>query len=89
MACGIPGPGPGIKPILPALESQSPKHWTTREVPETFFLKQPLEAGRIKVKAPQIKAIAKELVTETQVEKNATFFFKRKKKKQPNTEQAD
>lgn len=75
MACGIPVPGPGIKPIPPALESQSPKHWTTREVPKTFFLKQPLEAGRIKVKAPQNKAIAKKLVTETQVKKKCNLLL--------------
>ena len=26
-------PRPGIKPWIPALEAQSPSHWTTREVP--------------------------------------------------------
>ena len=31
-ACGILDPGPGIKPVPPAVEAQSPNHWTTREV---------------------------------------------------------
>ena len=32
MACGTLAPGPGIKPVPPALESQSLNQWTTREV---------------------------------------------------------
>ena len=31
MACGILVPWPGIKPAPPAMEVQSPNHWTTRE----------------------------------------------------------
>ena len=33
MACGILVPWPGIKPQPPAVEVQSPNHWTAREVP--------------------------------------------------------
>ena len=33
VAGGILVPRPGIKPMSPALEAQSPNHWTTREVP--------------------------------------------------------
>ena len=32
MACGILVPWPGIEPKSPALEVQSPNHWTTRKV---------------------------------------------------------
>ena len=27
-------PQPGIEPKLPAVEAQSPNHWTTREFPQ-------------------------------------------------------
>ena len=37
VACGILVPRPGIEPVLPAVEAQSPNHWTTREVPETHL----------------------------------------------------
>ena len=38
-ACGILTPRPGIEPISPAVEAQSPNHWTTRELPtHTYFL---------------------------------------------------
>ena len=36
-ACGILAPGPGIKPVPPALEVQSLNHWTSREVPSSIF----------------------------------------------------
>ena len=32
-ASGILVPWPGIKPVLPAVEAQSPNHWTTKEFP--------------------------------------------------------
>ena len=32
-ACGILVPQPGIEPAPPAVEAQSPNHWTAREVP--------------------------------------------------------
>ena len=32
-ACGILVPCPEIEPMPPAVEAQSPNHWTTREVP--------------------------------------------------------
>ena len=32
-ACGVLVPLPGIQPMPPALEGQSPSHWTAREVP--------------------------------------------------------
>ena len=32
-ACGILVLRPGVEPVPPALEMQSIKHWTTREVP--------------------------------------------------------
>ena len=35
--CGILVPRPGIEPMPPALEVQSPKHWTAREVPVGGF----------------------------------------------------
>ena len=31
--CGILVPPPGIKPVIPAVEAQSPNDWTTRESP--------------------------------------------------------
>ena len=34
--CGILVPQPGIEPMLPAVEAQSPKHWTAREFPGTW-----------------------------------------------------
>lgn len=38
-ACGIPGPHPGIEPVPPSVEEQSPKHCSTREIPYfDFFL---------------------------------------------------
>ena len=37
-ACGILVPQPGIKPAPPALEVQSPNHWTAREVPFPPFI---------------------------------------------------
>ena len=40
--CGILVPQPGIKPVPPAVEVQSSKHWTTKEVPELFLLKKSL-----------------------------------------------
>ena len=33
LACGILVPRLGIKPVLPAVEVQSPNHWTPREFP--------------------------------------------------------
>ena len=36
MACGIIVPWPGIEPVQPAVEAQSPNHWTTREFPPIF-----------------------------------------------------
>ena len=33
MACGILVPQPGIEPLYPGVEVQSPNHWTTRELP--------------------------------------------------------
>ena len=32
-------PQPGIKPVPPAVEAQCPNHWTTREVPYTFYFR--------------------------------------------------
>ena len=37
MACGILVLWPGIEPRPPALEAQSPNHWTTREVPHLIL----------------------------------------------------
>ena len=37
-ACGILVPWPGIKPLPPAVEGQSPDHWTAREFPSPLFL---------------------------------------------------
>ena len=39
MAWGILLPQPGIKLESPAVEAQSLTHWTTREVPLSFFKK--------------------------------------------------
>ena len=36
-ACGILVPWPGMEPAPPALEGQSLKHWTPREVPASFY----------------------------------------------------
>ena len=40
--CGMwdQGPRPGIKPRPPALGAQGLHHWTTREVPQTVFLRE-------------------------------------------------
>ena len=38
MAYRILAPGPGIKPMPPAVEAQSHNHWTSREVPDLHFL---------------------------------------------------
>ena len=32
-ACGILVPRPGVEPVPPAVEAQSPNHWTAREFP--------------------------------------------------------
>ena len=37
-AFGVLVPQPGIKPVPPAVEAQSPNHWTTREVPLIIIL---------------------------------------------------
>ena len=37
VACGILVSRPGIKLMPPAVEAQSPNHWTTREVPPVFW----------------------------------------------------
>ena len=38
-ACRILVPQPGIEPVPPAVEVQSPNHWTTKEVLSlSFFL---------------------------------------------------
>ena len=38
MACGILVPPPGIEPRPTAVKAPSPNHWTTRELPELFFV---------------------------------------------------
>ena len=38
IACEILFPWPGIKPMSPTVEAQSPNHWTTREVLEMDIL---------------------------------------------------
>lgn len=40
VACGILVPWRGIKPVTPALEMQSFKHWTTREAQKKGLLTQ-------------------------------------------------
>ena len=39
MACGILVLGPGIKPVLPALEAWRLKHWTAREISKNILIK--------------------------------------------------
>ena len=39
MAGGIPVPWPGIQPMPPALEAESPNHWTPREILNLKVLK--------------------------------------------------
>lgn len=36
-ACGTVIPQPGIEPVGPAVETWSPKHWTSREFPALFL----------------------------------------------------
>ena len=36
--CRILAPWPGIQPVAPPVETQSPNHWATREFPSIFFL---------------------------------------------------
>ena len=37
-ACRILVPQPMIEPVPPAIEAQSPNHWTAREVPVRLFI---------------------------------------------------
>ena len=37
MASRILVPGPGIEPVPPAMEVESPNHWITKEVPGLVF----------------------------------------------------
>ena len=37
MAFGVLVPQPGIEPLPPAVEVQSPNHWTTREFSSIYF----------------------------------------------------
>ena len=37
VSCRILIPCSGIKPVLPAMEAQSPNHWINREVPTGYF----------------------------------------------------
>lgn len=37
-ACEILVPHPGIELMLPALEAQSPNHWTAKEVPQWILI---------------------------------------------------
>ena len=37
MACGLSVSRPGMEPTPPALEAESPNHWTAREVTKNFF----------------------------------------------------
>ena len=39
VACEILVPQPGIEPLPPAVEAQSPNHWTARELPNEKLLK--------------------------------------------------
>ena len=39
-------PRPGIEPMPPAVERQSPKHWTAREFPRSLSLKKILMTYR-------------------------------------------
>ena len=41
-ACAVLVPQPGIKPVTPAVETQSINHWTTREIPWFPFKRYPL-----------------------------------------------
>ena len=38
VACRILVPPPGMEPVPPAVEAQSPNHWTAREVPKDVAL---------------------------------------------------
>ena len=38
MACGILVPRPGMEPGPSAVKAPTPNHWTTRELPNNFFL---------------------------------------------------
>ena len=42
MLCRTLVPHPGIEPTPPAVEAQSPNHWTTREFPVSLFQRWPL-----------------------------------------------
>ena len=37
MAWGILIPWPGVVPVSPAVEAQSPNHWAAKELPELHF----------------------------------------------------
>ena len=42
MTCRILVPQPGIELLPPAVEAQSPNHWTARELPPHWILYAPL-----------------------------------------------
>ena len=44
-ACWILVPWPGSEPMPPAVEAQSPNHWTAREFPERLTLEQDKKEG--------------------------------------------
>ena len=43
MACRILVPQPGIEPVPPAVEAQSPNHWAAREFPSEPFLRNQID----------------------------------------------
>ena len=50
MACGALVPRPGIEPVPPAVEAQSPNHWTTREFLEAWLLIEQMDKTLVLVR---------------------------------------
>ena len=42
-------PRPGMEPVFPAVEAQSPNHWTIREAPVWFHLHEKAREGKSSV----------------------------------------
>ena len=61
-ACGILVPQPGIQPVPPAVEAQSPNPWTTREFPYLCFFVVVLFFNIYLLAAPGLSCSTQDLV---------------------------
>ena len=56
-ACGILVPRPGIKPVPPAMEAQSPNHWTARGSPKYFTFWHNYELEESDLHSPVVRMV--------------------------------